>query len=144
MASDIVSAFCIHTRNLNFLLRITKDMSEQYIYKIYKNYTQDQQAIDKSQANMLHKNEFKEIKKILIDNPYLRINTAYFKSLLERQTTKQKQDDPLKNEHKAEKKQAMQALGIEEQCLKLPKIPATILLASYYASKNPERSEYSS
>lgn len=72
-------------------------------------------------------------KKLLMENPYIQINSKELHNLIEKEYYKDNK------RLQAERRTAAQTLEVSK--IKLPKMASLILLSSYYASRNPEKTD---
>ncbi|CAD8163753.1 unnamed protein product [Paramecium octaurelia] len=133
VAKDVFVTFSIITTNLNNLIQIAVGLFENFIYQCVNLTNEEQLQI---------RQQYLIARKLLFENPFLQINSKEFKDLIEEvESQKNPQQKSIQESKKqqAETKTAIQTLEIQK--IKLPKLPSLILLSSYYASRNPEKTD---
>lgn len=123
---DVLTTFEHQTSNLNTLNQISWNLFENYNYPL---------LIQQKLPDVFAKN-FKAAKQLLIDNPNYIFNQKALQDLIEETD----RVHSYKDQHFfVEKQNAVQSL--QDEKIKLPKIPSLILLSAYLACRNPEKTD---
>jgi hypothetical protein len=99
-------------------MRLSRDLFEHYVAPSFVAYQ------SKGQGGFLHRNDYIEAKKLLLENPFQEINTSSFRNQVDQNFSNSTKRDQTKAKKKLlshlHRRQAIQSLESEESKIHLP------------------------